>query len=53
MKRDIQVYIDDIIESCNLIEKYIYNITEKDFNNNRVLQDAVIRRIEIIGEAVG
>ncbi|MHB8443053.1 MAG: HepT-like ribonuclease domain-containing protein [Patescibacteria group bacterium] len=53
MKRDIQLYIEDIIKNCDLVEKYINGVTEKEFENNVMLQDAVIRRIEIIGEAVG
>lgn len=40
------------MECIGKIEEYIENLTEKEFENNSEKQDAVIRRIEIIGEAV-
>lgn len=52
MKRDIRVHLDDVIESSLLIEKYIGNKSKQEFEQNEELQDAVIRRLEIIGEAV-
>lgn len=50
MKREL-VFLEDILESIELIEDYISGITEDDFYRSTQLQDAVIRRIEIIGEA--
>jgi uncharacterized protein with HEPN domain len=52
MKRDIRLYVQDIIESIEKIEEYTSSITEDDFFRNSQIQDAVIRRFEIIGEAV-
>ena len=52
MKRDIRVYLDDILESIEKIEDYTELITEEDFYSNTEKQDAVLRRLEIIGEAV-
>lgn len=52
MKRDISLYINDIIESCNLIAEYISTGDEDTFKQDMQLQDAIIRRIEIIGEAI-
>lgn len=52
MKRDIKVYFDDIIESIVFIEEYTKDINEKQFNKNVQLQDAVLRRFSIIGEAI-
>ena len=52
MKRDILVYIDDILESIDRIFEYTDNISEIDFSQNQLIQDAVCRRIEIIGESV-
>ena len=40
-----------MLDAINLIENYLQNKDYKDFKNNRMLQDAVIREIEIIGEA--
>ena len=52
MTRDIQVYIDDIMDSIAKLEQYTQAIEEQDFLANTQLQDAVLRRLEIIGEAV-
>jgi uncharacterized protein with HEPN domain len=52
MKRDISVYLADILESISQIERYTFGVGEGRFEENDQLQDAVIRRIEIIGEAV-
>lgn len=48
MKRDLRLYIEDILECISIIEEYTQNITEDNFNNNRLLQDAIVRRLEII-----
>ena len=41
----------DILEAPRLIGTYVRNTTESDFYADKQKQDAVIRRIEIIGEA--
>ncbi len=51
MKRDYKLYLNDIKDSIKQIEEYVKNISEEDFKKNNLLQDAVIRRLEIIGEA--
>lgn len=52
MKRDVKVFLEDILESIEKIEEYTANIDEDDFYENSIIQDAVLRRLEIIGEAV-
>ncbi|NMC77683.1 MAG: DUF86 domain-containing protein [Candidatus Methanofastidiosa archaeon] len=52
MKKDIIVYLEDILESIEAIENYTKNLDERDFYENPIIQDAVIRRLEIISEAV-
>ena len=52
MKRDIRVYVEDILESIEKIEEYTKPISEEVFYKNTQIQDAVLRRLEIIGEAV-
>lgn len=52
MKRDIGVFLEDILESISRIEEYTKDLSENEFYNNIVLQDATVRRFEIIGEAV-
>ena len=52
MKKDFRVYLDDIIESCSLIAKYISGKNKAQFDKNSEMQDAVIHRLEVIGEAI-
>ena len=52
MKKDPKVFIGHILESIHLIEKYIDQMSKEDFLKSVNIQDAVIRRLEIIGEAV-
>lgn len=51
-KRDELVFLEDTIHSIEKIEEYVKNISEQDFKINTEKQDTVIRRIEIIGEAL-
>jgi uncharacterized protein with HEPN domain len=51
MKRDSLHRLDDILDSIGKIQSYIHGKTEADFLNDYSLQDAVTRRLEIIGEA--
>ena len=50
MQRD-QAYFFDILDSAELAVKYLSGITYEEFLQNTSIQDSVIRRIEIIGEA--
>jgi uncharacterized protein with HEPN domain len=52
MKRDLRVYVEDIWESIAKIEEYTKGTTEDDFYKDTQVQDAVLRRLEIIAEAV-
>jgi len=51
MKRDYKLFINDIRESVAQIEEYLKGISREQFMKNKMLQDAVVRRLEIIGEA--
>lgn len=46
------VFIQHMLDSLKLIEKYLKGISKEEFFSSIQLQDAVIRRLEIIGEAV-
>ncbi len=52
MKRDVRLYIEDILESIFRIEEYTQGMTEDDFYESTQVQDAVLRRLEVMGEAV-
>ena len=51
MTKDDTVFLKHILDAINLIEEYLKDKSYEEFKNNRMLQDAVIREIEIIGEA--
>lgn len=50
-KRELILFVSDIIESIENIQSYTKGITKEQFFNNVLIQDAVFRRFEIIGEA--
>ncbi|RJX16237.1 DUF86 domain-containing protein [Candidatus Bathyarchaeota archaeon] len=50
-KKDDIVYLRHILDAIRLIEEYLQTKNYNDFIKNRMLQDAVIREIEILGEA--
>jgi len=51
MKRKLSLYFGDILECIEKIEKYTRNLNKRDFYKDTEKQDAVVRRLEIIGEA--
>ncbi len=51
MIRDDRVYLSHIIDALRQISEYTKNLDYDGFNAARIIQDAVIRQFEIIGEA--
>ena len=51
-KRKPDVYLQDILESIGHIQRFLDSVSEEEFYKNVEKQDAVLRRLEIIGEAV-
>ena len=54
MKRDPQRlpdYLNHILEAIKRIEEYVSELDEMAFLGNKLVQDAVIRNFEVIGEA--
>lgn len=52
MKKDIGIFLKHILESIERIEEFTKGVSKEKFLDSVQLQDAVIRRLEIIGEAV-
>ena len=52
MNRDINLFIDDILQNIKDIESFSKGLTKDKFQNNKLKQNAIIRSLEIIGEAV-
>lgn len=53
VRRTYQNWLQDIVEWGERIETYIGLNTYDEFLQNRLLQDAVIRCLEVVGEAAG
>ena len=51
-RREAKAVIKDMIEAAERIISYTRNLEYEDFLNDYKTQDAVIRNIEILGEAV-
>lgn len=49
--RDIILFLKDILESIEMIETYAGTKNYDEFIQNNIISDAVVRRLEIIGEA--
>lgn len=48
MRRELRVYIEDILEAIAKIEEYTQGLnSDDDFYTNSQVQDAVLRRLEI------
>ena len=52
MKKDDAVYIHHILAAIEKIETYSKGVSFQEFQQRDLLQDGVIRQLEIIGEAV-
>ena len=51
MHRDYRLYLDDILEAIDRIHEYVQGIDAGVFSSDKKTQDAVIRNLEVIGEA--
>ena len=51
MQRDDRVYLQHILDAATRISEYLKGIGEAEFQESNLLQDGVIRQIQIVGEA--
>ena len=51
MPRDYKVYLEDIVEAVDKIVCYTSGLTREDFARDGKTPDAVVRNLEVIGEA--
>lgn len=51
MSRDPRLYLEDILEACEKIQRYTSRMLFDEFQSDDRTYDAVIRNLEIIGEA--
>ncbi|MEC4807016.1 MAG: HepT-like ribonuclease domain-containing protein [Jaaginema sp. PMC 1079.18] len=52
MSRNLQLYLEDILSSSAKIRRYTQNMNMSQFLADERTFDAVIRNLQIIGEAV-
>ena len=52
MKREVLLFINDILTSIKNIESFSKKLTKEKLLKDELYQSAIIRQIEIIGEAV-
>ncbi len=51
MPRDVALFVDDILDACQKIQRYNANLTLEQFRSDEKTIDAVVRNLEVIGEA--
>ncbi len=51
MERDDSAYLQHILDATSRIEEYLLGVSEEAFHEQYLVQDGVIRQLEIIGEA--
>lgn len=51
MSREWQSFLDDMLQSIQRVRKYVSGLEQSDLVGNQMIYDAVLRNLEIIGEA--
>ena len=51
MPRDYKVYLEDILLAISKIQRYAQGLSRDDFASDDKTMDAVVRNLEVIGEA--
>ena len=52
MPRDYRVYLEDILEAIGKIRRYTADLSLKTFSEDTKTLDAVVRNLEVVGEAI-
>jgi len=53
MPRDHRLYLDDILEAIGNVREYTVGLDYNAFARDKKTRDAVVRNLEVIGEAAG
>ncbi|HLF27311.1 MAG TPA: DUF86 domain-containing protein [Anaerolineae bacterium] len=51
MKKDDTVFLRHILDAIHDINSYLAGVSYNDFLQHKLIQDAVVRQLEIVGEA--
>jgi len=52
MSRDVGLYLTDIEKACRKVLRFTEDVTFKQFTHDEEKYDAILRNLEVIGEAV-
>jgi uncharacterized protein with HEPN domain len=52
MPKDCRVLLEDVLDAAGKVQRYVAGLTREEFHADQKTQDAVVRNLEIIGEAV-
>ena len=50
-EKSFDIYLDDMIECMDKIQRYVKGLDFEGFSKNDMVIDAVMRNLEVIGEA--
>lgn len=51
MKKDDRVYLKDMLEAIQFVERYVTGVTYQRFTDDSLLRDGVALRLMVIGES--
>lgn len=51
MRREASVFLADIVKACEKVSRYTEGLSQEQFRADDKTRDAVVRNLEIIGEA--
>lgn len=51
MPRDFEFFLEDMLEAIEKVQTYTRGMSFSDFEKNDLVVDAVVRNLEVIGEA--
>lgn len=51
MSRDWIQFYEDLLEFCSRIEEYTLGLSRAEFESRKIVYDATLRNVELIGEA--
>lgn len=52
MSRNYDLYLQDVVTAADRVASYIEGVTRDEFETDQMRLDAVIRNLQIIGEAI-
>ena len=52
MSRDPALYLEDILDACERVHEYVAGISYEELIADRMRFDAIVRNLELMGEAV-